>query len=161
VTTPEQKQNIESIAQRTMGVTAVDNQIQISSESASIQTNEALSPTSSRPDQSTNAATYSSESGQYSTGQSGAVNVNVQGSSEADRTLAQQISQELRTDAGLASAISQISISVADGKVSLKGSVKNDEQKRQIESAIQRVTGVSSVDNQLQISSSPTTPMNP
>jgi hypothetical protein len=127
-----------------------------------------ISATSSRPAESggtyanTNSvAPSSSQSEPSSTGQSGAVNVNVQGSSQADRTLAQQISQELRADAGLASSISQISISVADGRVSLRGNVKNEQQKREIESVIQRVTGVSSVDNQLQVSANPTPPMNP
>jgi osmotically-inducible protein OsmY len=125
-----------------------------------------ISATSSRPDQasriyeSTNSAAgiSLSQSGQYSTGQNGGVNVTVQGGSSTDRSLAQQISQELRADAGLASSISQISISVTDGKVSLRGNVRNDQQKRQIESAIQRVTGVSSVENQLRVGSSPASP---
>ncbi|MBC8094185.1 MAG: BON domain-containing protein, partial [Akkermansiaceae bacterium] len=85
-------------------------------------------------------------------GQSGAVTVNVQGSTETDRALTQQISEELRADASLASAISQVRISVTDGQVILRGVVRNDVQKREIESAIQRTTGVSSVDNQLRVS---------
>lgn len=84
---------------------------------------------------------------------SGGVNVNVQGSSEADRTIAAQISQELRTDASLAAAMSEVTISVVDGRVTLRGSVRNEVQKREIESAIQRATGVSSVDNQLRVGS--------
>jgi osmotically-inducible protein OsmY len=94
-------------------------------------------------------------------GQSGGINVNVQGASAADQTLAEQIRQELRSDASLASAISQVNISVADGRVTLRGTVKNDVQKREIEAAIQRATGLSSVDNQLRVSAGSPLPMNP
>jgi osmotically-inducible protein OsmY len=90
-------------------------------------------------------------------GQSGGVEVTVQGTSDLDRTLAQQITQELRADASLASAISQVSIDVSDGRVTVRGTVKNDVQKREIESAIQRATGVSSVDNQLRVGASGST----
>jgi osmotically-inducible protein OsmY len=94
-------------------------------------------------------------------GQTGGMSIHVQGTSAADQTLAQQISQELKTDASLASAISQVNISVTDGRVTLRGTVKNDVQKREIESAIQRATGVSSVDNQLRVSSTSEPPMTP
>jgi osmotically-inducible protein OsmY len=107
-------------------------------------TNELLSATST-----------SGETSQSSAGQTGGITVNVQGTTQADRTLAQQISQELRSDASLASAISQVSISVNEGRVTLRGAVKNDVQKKEIESAIQRATGVSSIDNQLRVGTSP------
>jgi osmotically-inducible protein OsmY len=120
-------------------------------------TSEQLRATSTRGDQS--SATYNSDTNSAA-GQTGGINVKVQGSSQSDRTLAQQVSQELRTDASLASALSQVSISVNDGKVTLQGSVKNAEQKSQIESSIQRITGVSSVDNQLQVGTDQSTPRN-
>lgn len=94
-------------------------------------------------------------------GSTGGVTVQVQGSSQTDRSLAQQISQELRSDTALSSAISGVSISVNDGRVTLIGSVRNEVQKREIESAVQRITGVSSVDNQLRVSSSSSLPHNP
>jgi osmotically-inducible protein OsmY len=98
-------------------------------------------------------ASGGASSQQYSSGQTGGVNVQVQGTSQTDRTLAQQISQELRSDASLASAITQVSISVNDGQVTLRGSVRSEVQKREIEAAIQRATGVSSIDNQLRVGS--------
>jgi osmotically-inducible protein OsmY len=73
--------------------------------------------------------------------------------SEADRQLGQKIAQEINTDSTLAGQISGLKISVDNGKVTLKGNVKSDEQKKTIESAVQRVTGVGSVDNQLQMGS--------
>jgi osmotically-inducible protein OsmY len=93
-------------------------------------------------------------------GQSGGVNIQVQGTSPTDQTLAQQINQELRTDASLAAAVSQVNVTVANGRVTLRGTVKNEVQKREIESAIQRATGVSSVDNQLRVSSTSQPPLN-
>ncbi|HEU5124530.1 MAG TPA: BON domain-containing protein [Verrucomicrobiae bacterium] len=93
-------------------------------------------------------------------GQTGGVNIQVQGTSPTDQTLAQQINQELRTDASLAAAISQVNVTVANGRVTLRGTVKNEVQKREIESAIQRATGVSSVDNQLRVSSTSQPPLN-
>lgn len=121
-----------------------------------------LSPTSTRLDQS--SSVYSGDTNSATStqsGQTGSVNVMVQGNSQSDRTLAQQVSQELRANGSLSSALSQVSISVDDGRITLHGSVKSEEQKRQIESAIQRVTGVSSVDNQLQVGSDQSSPMNP
>jgi osmotically-inducible protein OsmY len=78
---------------------------------------------------------------------------NIQGTSEADKTLGGQIAQELRADSGLAAIIPQLRISVSEGKVTLRGTVQNEQQKEDIEAAIQRMSGVSSVDNQLQVGS--------
>jgi len=96
-------------------------------------------------------------------GSSGGVSVQVQGANALDRSLADQISQELKSDTSLASAVSNVSIAINEGRVTLTGSVKNEVQKREIESMIQRVTGVSSVDNQLRVISpgSDSLPHNP
>jgi len=84
------------------------------------------------------------------------LNLNIQGNTEMDRTLGQKVMQELRTDATLAGQISGIKLTVDGGKITLKGSVKSEDQKKSIESAVQRVTGVGSIDNQLQVSAVPT-----
>jgi osmotically-inducible protein OsmY len=82
--------------------------------------------------------------------------MNIQGNTEMDRTLGQKVMQELRTDATLAGQISAIRLSVDNGKIALRGTVKSEDQKKSIEAAVQRVTGVASVDNQLQVSATPT-----
>ncbi|MGN6643001.1 MAG: BON domain-containing protein [Verrucomicrobiota bacterium] len=199
VTSDEQKQAVESAVQQISGVAAVNNRLQVSSETAAVQSGSAtpgstlesaestadealvptsrtnslsavyppgsnqvetatepLTPTATRPSEGNTNENASAESGR-----NGPVVVNVQGSSQSDRTLAQQISQELRTNASLASAISQVSISVVDGQVTVRGAVKNAEQKREIEAAIHRATGVSSVDNQLRVNGDQSAPINP
>lgn len=126
------------------------------------QSDQPLEATSSRSGQANvYPGVTNSVPDEASGGQTGGMSIHVQGTSAADQTLAQQISQELKTDASLASAISQVNISVTDGRVTLRGTVKNDVQKREIESAIQRATGVSSVDNQLRVSSTSQPPMTP
>jgi osmotically-inducible protein OsmY len=73
-----------------------------------------------------------------------------------DRTLGQKVMQELRTDASLAGQISAIKITVDNSKITVRGTVKNEDQKKSIESAVQRVTGVASIDNEIQVSPVPT-----
>ena len=60
--------------------------------------------------------------------------------------------QELRSDPTLGAMLSQIKINVESGKVTLKGNVKSEEQKKNAESVAQKVTGVSTIDNQLKVS---------
>jgi hyperosmotically inducible periplasmic protein len=101
---------------------------------------------------STNQTSSTETSGQTTD----TLNLSIQGSTEMDRTLGQKVMQELRTDATLAGQISAIKLMVDGGKITLRGTVKSDDQKKSIESAVQRVTGVASVDNQIQVSAVPT-----
>jgi len=103
------------------------------------------SPTSDRPDTS---RTYNPAGTQPA---DESLRVSVRGTTEADRTLGQKIAQELRTDSSLAALLPLIKIQVETGKVTLRGNVKSEEQKKKIESAVQRVTGVATVEDQLQI----------
>jgi osmotically-inducible protein OsmY len=117
--------------------------------SASSKTDAGLSPTSNSG--STNRIYATTDSTTAATQRS-----SVQASSEADRSLGQKIQQEIQADANLAAQLSAIKITVVNGKIVLSGAVKSDDQKQSVEKAAQRVTGVSSVDNQLQVSSNPT-----
>lgn len=108
----------------------------------SIPSTQPVSPTSDRPDTSR----------VYNGAQPGATaDVNVQGTTEADRTLGRQVANELRSDTSLAALLPMIKINVDNSKITLQGTVKADDQKRQIEAAVQRVTGVATIDDQLQI----------
>ena len=78
-------------------------------------------------------------------------NLHVQGLSETDRTLAQRVLDGLRTDSVVASMLPVVNIHVTDGRVILRGSVLNDEQRRSIVSAVQRGAGVNNVYDELQI----------
>jgi osmotically-inducible protein OsmY len=119
-----------------------------------------VSPTSERPE--TRIYSSTTQQGQTSTeqgttGVQGKFDLNVQATTEADRTLGQKIMQELRSNTSLAASIPMLRISLNNGKVVLKGNVKSETEKQQIESAVQRVTGVTTVDNQLQVSATPAT----
>jgi len=81
----------------------------------------------------------------------GGTQLKIQGTTQADKTLGQQIAQELKNDTTLAPMLARIKINVDNGKVTVRGNVKSDEQKAKIESAIQKVTGVANVENQLQV----------
>ena len=73
---------------------------------------------------------------------------------DADRTLGQQVVQQLKTDPTMADTLAKIKFTIENGKVILRGTVKSEDQKKKIESAVQQVTGVSSVDDQIQVGAS-------
>jgi hyperosmotically inducible protein len=83
---------------------------------------------------------------------SGSLSANIQASSDTDRTLGRQILREVRTDTSLSSAMTGVKFAIDNGKVTLKGNVRSEEQKKNIEASVKKVTGVSSVDNQLEVS---------
>jgi len=76
-------------------------------------------------------------------------NLHVQGLSETDRVLAQRVLDGVRTDSVVASMLPVVNIHVTDGRVVLRGSVLNDEQRRNIVSAVQRAAGVNNVYDEL------------
>jgi len=115
-----------------------------------------LSPTSDQSTSriySTNQSTLDTAA---SSGTAGAetLNAKIQGATEADRTLGRQIAQELRTNATLATVLPKIRINVESGKITLSGTVKSEDQKKKIESAVQRVTGVVNMEDHLRVSAS-------
>jgi hypothetical protein len=83
---------------------------------------------------------------------SGGLSANIQASSDSDRTLGRQILREVRTDSSLSGMMSGVKFAIDNGKVTLTGSVRSEEQKKNIETSVKKVTGVSSVENQLQVS---------
>ena len=74
-----------------------------------------------------------------------------QSENEADRTISQNIRNVLRTDDSLSTNAKNIKIITNQGMVTLRGPVKNEKEKNAIEAKAKRVTGVKSVDNQLEI----------
>jgi len=81
---------------------------------------------------------------------------NIQATSDTDRSLGRQIIRELRTDTTMTSILPNIRLNIDSGKVTLTGTVSSEEQKRTIETSVQKVPGVTSVDNQLTVGSSST-----
>jgi len=116
-----------------------------------------LSPTADQQSTSriynTNQSTFhTSDPSEKGSGQD--FNVKIQAATEADRSLGQQVVRELRTDTTLTTLLPKIRINVESGKITLSGTVKSEDQKKKIESAVQRVTGVSSVEDHLRLGAS-------
>lgn len=78
---------------------------------------------------------------------------NVQGASQADQAVVQKVISEMRADTSLAALLPGIHVKIENGKAILSGTVKSQDEKLKLETAVQKVTGVTSVDNQLRIGS--------
>ena len=76
-----------------------------------------------------------------------------QSESEADRTISQNIRQSLTADDSLSTNGKNVKVITVDGKVTLRGPVKSDQEKAAIAAKAQQVAGVKNVDNQLEIAS--------
>lgn len=74
-----------------------------------------------------------------------------QSESEADRTISQNIRQALSADDSLSPSGKNAKIIIIDGKVTLRGPVKNDQERTAIAAKAQQIAGVVKVDNQLEI----------
>jgi hyperosmotically inducible periplasmic protein len=76
-----------------------------------------------------------------------------QSESEADRTITQSIRQAITADDSLSTTGKNVKIITTDGTVTLRGPVKSEKEKAEIEAKAKQVAGVKKVDNQLEIAS--------
>jgi len=76
-----------------------------------------------------------------------------QSENEADRQITQNIRQAITSDDSLSTNAKNVKIITNDGTVTLRGPVKNEQEKTAIEAKAKQVAGVKSVDNQLEIAS--------
>jgi hyperosmotically inducible protein len=76
-----------------------------------------------------------------------------QSENEADRTITQNIRQAVTADDSLSTNAKNVKIVTNDGVVTLRGPVKSEKEKAQIESKAKQIAGVKRVDNQLEITS--------
>ena len=74
-----------------------------------------------------------------------------QSGSEADRTISQNIRQSIVKDDTMSINGKNVKIITVDGLVTLRGPVKSEAEKRNIETKAQQIAGVKRVDNQLEI----------
>jgi osmotically-inducible protein OsmY len=74
-----------------------------------------------------------------------------QGGSEADRTVTQQIRQDVVKSDALSITGKNVKIITVNGVVTLRGPVKSSGEKSQIAAIAQGVNGVKRVDNQLEV----------
>jgi len=76
-----------------------------------------------------------------------------QGESEADRTITQQVRKGIVGHDGLSMTAENVKIITVDGVVTLRGPVKDAQERSTIATVAQGVAGVKRVDNQLEIAS--------
>jgi hypothetical protein len=76
-----------------------------------------------------------------------------QSENEADRTITQNIRKALSDDDALSTNAKNVKIITSDGIVTLRGPVKSEKEKADIEAKAKQVAGVKRVDNQLEIAS--------
>jgi osmotically-inducible protein OsmY len=74
-----------------------------------------------------------------------------QGGSETDRKITQQIRKAVMDDKSLSFSAKNVKIITTDGKVTLRGTVKNDQERAAIEAAAQKVAGQGRIDNQIEV----------
>ena len=76
-----------------------------------------------------------------------------QSENETDRTITQNIRQAITADDSLSTNAKNVKIITNDGTVTLRGPVKSDKEKTEIEAKAKQVAGVKRVDNQLEVAS--------
>ncbi len=76
-----------------------------------------------------------------------------QSENEADRTITQNIRKAITEDDSLSTNAKNVKIITNDGTVTLRGPVKSEKEKADIEAKAKQVAGVKRVDNQLEIAS--------
>jgi osmotically-inducible protein OsmY len=74
-----------------------------------------------------------------------------QGSSEADRKLTQQIRQAVVADKSLSFTAKNVKIITINGKVTLRGTVKTDDERTKVASAAKRIAGDAQVESYLEV----------
>ena len=70
---------------------------------------------------------------------------------DADRKIIQEVRQALTSDSSLSTSAQNVTVVSNNGKVTLRGSVKDDSEKQKIVSKATQVAGVTNVDNQLTV----------
>jgi len=73
------------------------------------------------------------------------------GTAEADRRITQEIHQALLEDTSLPATAKDVKVSMKDGVVTLQGPVNSRQEKSQIAAVVQRVSGITRIDNRLDI----------
>ena len=70
---------------------------------------------------------------------------------DADRTITQNVRKALTDDDALSTDGKNVKVITSDGNVTLRGPVKSEKEKTEIENKAKQIAGVKNVDNQLEI----------
>jgi len=74
-----------------------------------------------------------------------------QGVNEDERRITHEIHQAILDDPSLSAAAQDIQVTIKDGVVTLRGPVQSRQEKAQVAAAAQRVSGITRIDNRLDI----------
>ena len=74
-----------------------------------------------------------------------------QGNNQTDLKITQQIRQAVMADGSLSFTAKNVKIITQNGKVTLRGPVKSEDERSRIEAAARKVAGAAQVDNQLEV----------
>ena len=74
-----------------------------------------------------------------------------QAENEADRTITQNVRKALTNDDSLSTDGKNVKVITSEGNVTLRGPVKSDKEKTDIENKAKQIAGVKNIDNQLEI----------
>jgi hyperosmotically inducible periplasmic protein len=74
-----------------------------------------------------------------------------QAENDADRAITQSVRQAITSDSSLSTDARNVKIISQDGNVTLRGPVKSEKEKQDIEAKAKQVAGVKKVDNQLEV----------
>jgi osmotically-inducible protein OsmY len=77
--------------------------------------------------------------------------LHVQGLNDADRALAQRILDGVQTETSVNRSWPGVTINVADGRVTLQGTVQSYDQKRAIVESVRRAAGASNVYDEIRV----------
>jgi osmotically-inducible protein OsmY len=76
-----------------------------------------------------------------------------QSENEQDRKITQEVRKAVTSDDTLSTNAQNVKIITQDGQVTLRGPVKSEKEKADIEAKAKQIAGVKNVDNQLEIAS--------
>jgi len=140
------RQMIEAMVRNTAGVNSVNDQLRV----GYVPTGTSASRVYATPPPPV-ASAAPAPAPIVSNESSDAMRLRVQGISDDDRALAQRIADNLRSDTVLPTLVPDVNISVAGGRVTLRGIVQSESQRRAIISSVQRVAGVTAVYDELRL----------
>jgi hypothetical protein len=81
----------------------------------------------------------------------GAMSAQHPGGTDADQLLADKIRTALTQDASLSASAKNVDISIASGKVTLRGNVKSQAEKKAVEAKAREIAGAAEVENHLKV----------
>jgi osmotically-inducible protein OsmY len=76
-----------------------------------------------------------------------------QAENETDRQITQEVRRALTSDDSLSTNAQNVKVITDNGTVTLRGPVKSEQEKKEIENKAKQVAGVKKVDNQLEVAS--------